>query len=184
MSIITAWSQEIKEIKLSWILLWFYFGLIRAQMRDHCLILIKLAHTLAGHCPTQNWLHWLFGRNLRLKRIFVLWVWLTGFGGLNGARRAIGLEDSNKDHRMGPKNLPRQTLGPKTGQSVPTAQVSVAPVRMEIPSLVCTVHCKRLPTQQYTKTSVADRIKALLLGNTSVRLWENSTVSVSTALNW
>ena len=127
-----------------------------------------------------------------IRDVFVLRVWLSGFGGLNGARRAIGLEDSNKDHRMGTQSFhenyetqksPQKNVGPKTGQSVPTAQVSVAPVRMEIPSLVCTVHCKRLPTQQYTKTSVADRIKALLLGNTSVRLWENSTVSVSTALN-
>lgn len=103
-----------------------------------------------------------------IRDVFVLRVWRTGFGGLNGARRAIGLEDSNKDHRMGPKN-------PKTGQSVPTAQVSVAPVRIEIPSLVyaqCSVtddHHNNI--QGPGAASVADRIKALL-GNTLGRLWE------------
>ena len=49
------------------------------------------------------------------KDVFVLWVWLAGFGGLNGARRAIGLEDSNKDDDMGPKNPKGKLWVPKQG---------------------------------------------------------------------
>ena len=48
-----------------------------------------------------------------IRDVFVLRVWRTGFGGLNGARRAIGLEDSNKDHRMGTQKFPRKLRDPK-----------------------------------------------------------------------
>ena len=78
---------------------------------------------------------------------------------------------------------------PKQGnlsQPSPTARVSVAPVRMEIPSLVCTtVHCNRPPSHQNTEiwcnsAVVADRIKALL-GTLTLRsrLWENLAAASS-----
>ena len=93
---------------------WCYFGLIRAQMRAHCLICDQVGAypCRALPCPKLVEMTLALWTKLAVKKdVFVLWVWLTGFGGLNGARRAIGLEDSNKDHRTGPKNLPKKNCG-------------------------------------------------------------------------
>ena len=121
-----------------------------------CLIVLSVK---AGAYPGRifsvrnNWLklHWAICVEPKIKGCVCSggvanWVW--------GAKR------SKESHRLG-RDMDHRTMFnfhgtqnrkklwlPNLGnlsQPSPTAQVSVAPVRMEIPSLVCTVHCNTPP---------------------------------------